>query len=78
MLIALVGRQFNRYVLGSNSRRLPDLEHGEKAKVNTQKVGSECVKHSMDGNKCDGFLLLGESQGGLFIGVVRGPVIMSK
>jgi hypothetical protein len=50
-------------VLGSNSRRLPDLEHGEKAKVNTQKVGSECVKHSMDGNKYDGLLLLGESQG---------------
>jgi hypothetical protein len=58
-------------VLGSNSRRQPDPEHGENANVNKQMVGRECVKPSVDGNKCAGFLLLGESSGGLFIGVVR-------
>jgi hypothetical protein len=50
-------------MLGSNSRRLPDLEHGEKC---------ESVKHSVDDNKCIGFLPLGESPGGLFIRVIRG------
>jgi hypothetical protein len=40
--------------------------------VNKQMVGSEGVKHSVDGNKCTGFLLLEEFPGGLFIWVVRG------
>jgi hypothetical protein len=44
----------------------------KNAKVNMQKVGSEGVKHSVDNNKCVGFLSLGESPDGLFIGVVRG------
>jgi hypothetical protein len=41
-------------------------------KVNKQIVGSECVKHSVDDNKCTRFLLLEEFSGDLFIGVVRG------
>jgi hypothetical protein len=48
-------------LLGSNSRRLLDPEHGENVKVN---------KHS-DHNKCIGLSPIGESPGGLFIGVVR-------
>jgi hypothetical protein len=36
-----------------------------------QMVGSEDVKHSVNGNKYTGFLLLGESPEGLFIRVVR-------
>jgi hypothetical protein len=47
-------------------------------KVNKQVVGSEGVKHPMDGNKYTGFLSLRESLGGLFIEVVRGPIIMSE
>jgi hypothetical protein len=46
-------------LLGSNGRSLSDLKHGENANVNGQTV---------DDNKCVGFLLLGESSGGLFIG----------
>jgi hypothetical protein len=33
-------------------------------KVNKQMVGSECVKHSVDGNKYTGFLPFEESPGG--------------
>jgi hypothetical protein len=63
--------------LGSNSRGLPDLEHGKNAKVGRQKVGSEGVNHSVIGNKCTRFLSpRGESPGGPFIGVVRDPVTM--
>jgi hypothetical protein len=45
---------------------------GENAKVSRQKVGSEGVNHLVDGNKCVGFLSLGESPGDLFIGVING------
>jgi hypothetical protein len=65
-------------MLGSNSRWLPDPEHGENVKVNKQMVEREGVKHSVDSNKYTEFLPLGESPGGLFIWVVRGPVIMSE
>jgi hypothetical protein len=44
----------------------------KNVKLNKQMVGSEGVKHSVDDNKCTGFLFLGESPGGPFIGVVRG------
>jgi hypothetical protein len=57
---------------------LSNPEHRKNVKVNKQMVGSEGVKHSVDGNKCTGFLLLEEFPGGLFIWVVRGPVIMSE
>jgi hypothetical protein len=39
-------------MLGSNSRRLSDPKHGKNVKVNKQKVGSEGVNPSADGNKC--------------------------
>jgi hypothetical protein len=38
---------------------------------NTRK-NAKVNRQTMDDNKCVGFLLLGESPGGLFIGVVRG------
>jgi hypothetical protein len=47
---------------------IPNME--KNVKVNKQVVVSEVNKE--DGNKCTGFLPLGESPGGLFIGVVRG------
>jgi hypothetical protein len=50
-------------MLGSNSRRLPDLEYGKNVKVNKQVVVSEGVKHLVNDNKCTEFLSLGESQG---------------
>jgi hypothetical protein len=65
-------------MLGSNSRWLPDPEHGENVKVNKQMVEREGVKHSVDSNKYTEFLPLGESPGGLFIWMVRGAVIMSE
>jgi hypothetical protein len=55
---------------------IPNTE--KNVKVNMQKVGSEGVNHSVDVNKCVAFLPLGKPPGGLFIGVVRGPVIMSE
>jgi hypothetical protein len=65
------GLQYINNLLGSNSRRLSDPEHGKSAKVDRHKVKSEGVNHFVDSNKCAGFLPLGESLGGLFIGVVR-------
>jgi hypothetical protein len=59
-------------MLGSNSRKLPDPEHEEKCECEQAKGGREGVNHLVDGNKCARFLPLGESLGGLFIGVVRG------
>jgi hypothetical protein len=50
-------------MLGSNSRWLPDPEHGENVKVNKQMVEREGVKHLVDSNKYTEFPL-GESPGG--------------
>jgi hypothetical protein len=38
-------------MLGSNSRWLPDPEHGKNVKVNKQMVEREGVKHLVDSNK---------------------------
>jgi hypothetical protein len=57
-----------RQMLGSNTRRLLDPKHGKKWKVSITRCAIINALHSP----------LGESSCGLFIGAVRGLVIMFK